>query len=285
MARSVHTIMPELPEVETVRQGIEHLGIGHRIEAVEVTGKRTIRRQSIAEFGDELTGSTLVQARRRGKYLLADLDTSAVLVIHLRMSGQVRIVEPSAELAAHTHVRLALSNGTELRFVDPRTFGELFVATDLDERGVPAVLSSLGHDPILDELGVAELFGRLQSRHTSLKGFLLDQSEICGIGNIYADEICFAAKLSPLRRTETLRRVDVSRLVDSMDAVLGAAVQAKGSTLKDARYRDVTGGLGSYQEHHATYDREGLPCPSCGRPIRRGKVIGRSTYFCPKCQR
>jgi formamidopyrimidine-DNA glycosylase len=200
------------------------------------------------------------------------------------MSGQVRIVSPSEPLAAHTHVRLRLGDGNELRFVDPRTFGELFVSDDLDERRVPKVLSALGLDPLVDEITASALFGRLRRRHVSLKSFLLDQSEICGIGNIYADEICFDAKLSPLRRTDTLRRVDVERLVASMHSVLDAAVLAKGSSLKDARYRDVSGGLGSYQDQHATYDREGLPCPSCGRPIRRGKVIGRSTYFCPKCQ-
>lgn len=277
--------MPELPEVETVRRGLETFGVGHQVTGVDVTGKRTIRRQSIEEFKGDLIGSTLLVARRRGKYLLVDLDTDAVLVIHLRMSGQVRIEAPGAEVVPHTHVRLSLSNETELRFVDPRTFGELFVASELDERGVPAVLGALGRDPLVDEIAVNALFGRLRIRHVALKGFLLDQTEICGIGNIYADEICFAAGLSPLRRTDTLKRSEVERLVSSMHAVLDAAILAKGSTLKDARYRDVTGGLGSYQEHHATYDREGLPCPSCGRPIRRGKVIGRSTYFCPKCQR
>jgi formamidopyrimidine-DNA glycosylase len=277
--------VPELPEVETVRAGLESVAIGQRVDRVEVTGRRTIRRQPIAEFVADLTGRTLCSARRRGKYLLVDLDDDTVLVIHLRMSGQLLVVEADEATAAHTHVRLGLSNGRELRFVDPRTFGELFVTDDLDERRVPKVLAALGADPIVDGFEPAELRGLLHGRKVALKSFLLDQHQVCGIGNIYADEICFAAKLSPLRRTETLKNADVVRLAGAVGTVLRAAIAANGSSLKDARYRDLMGGLGNYQESHATYDRAGLPCPICGRLIVRSKVIGRSTYFCPRCQR
>jgi formamidopyrimidine-DNA glycosylase len=255
------------------------------VDRVEVTGRRTIRRQTIAQFASDLTGRTLLSARRRGKYLLVDLDDGAVLVIHLRMSGQLLVVEPSEETVVHTHVRLGLSNGRELRFVDPRTFGELFVTDNLDDRRVPKVLSALGMDPIIDGFEPAALRALLNGRKTALKAFLLDQHQVCGIGNIYADEICFAAKLSPLRRTETLKNAEVVRLAGAVGTVLRAAIAASGSSLRDARYRDLMGGLGSYQESHATYDRAGLPCPTCGRQIVRSKVVGRSTYFCPRCQK
>ena len=277
--------MPELPEVETVRRGLDAVVIGQRVDRVEVTGRRTIRRQSIADFAADLTGRTLIAARRRGKYLLVDLDDDAVLVIHLRMSGQLLVVDAAEATLPHTHVRLGLSNGRELRFVDPRTFGELFVTADLDERRVPVVLSALGRDPIVDDFEPAALSALLAGRKTALKAFLLDQHQVCGIGNIYADEICFAAKLSPLRRTETLKKADVARLAGAVQTVLRAAIAASGSSLRDARYRDLMGGLGNYQDSHATYDRAGLPCLVCGRPIVRSKIVGRSTYFCPRCQR
>jgi formamidopyrimidine-DNA glycosylase len=277
--------VPELPEVETVRRGLDTVAIGNRVDRVEVTGRRTIRRQTIAQFEADLAGRTLVAARRRGKYLLVDLDDDAVLVIHLRMSGQLLLADASEATLAHTHVRLGLSNGRELRFVDPRTFGELFVSDDLDERRVPVVLGALGRDPIVDGFDPATLHVLLGGRRVALKAFLLDQHQVCGIGNIYADEICFAAKLSPLRRTETLKKADVVRLAGAVETVLRAAIAASGSSLRDARYRDLMGGLGSYQESHATYDRAGLPCLSCGRLIVRSKVVGRSTYFCPRCQR
>jgi formamidopyrimidine-DNA glycosylase len=277
--------MPELPEVETVRRGLDEVAVSNRIERVLVTGRRTVRRQTIAQFEADVTGRTMVAARRRGKYLLVDLDDGAVLVIHLRMSGQLLVVDPTEAVVVHTHVRLELSNGRELRFVDPRTFGELFVTEDLDDRRVPLVLSSLGTDPIVDGFEPDVLIALLHGRKVALKAFLLDQHKVCGIGNIYADEICFAAKLSPLRRTETLKKADVVRLAGAVGTVLNEAIAASGSSLRDARYRDLMGGLGSYQERHATYDRAGLPCLTCGRAIVRSKIVGRSTYFCPRCQK
>lgn len=277
--------MPELPEVETVRLDLETHLVGRSVRAVRVTGRRTIRRQEIAAFEDELSGRTVTAARRRGKYLLCDLDDGAVLVIHLRMSGQLRLVAYDTAVESHSHVRISLDSGDELRFVDPRTFGELFVTDELDARRVPLALARLGRDPIVDGVAVEDLAPLVARRRTALKAFLLDQSAICGIGNIYADEICFAARLSPLKRTETISRAQLTRLVAAIDSVLLAAVNARGSSLRDLRYRDLTGGLGTFQRQHATYDRAGLPCPRCGRPIKRSSVVGRSTYFCSWCQR
>ncbi len=277
--------MPELPEVETVRRGLAAAVLEKQVAAVEVPGRRSVRRQSKARFRAALLGRVLVGARRRGKYLLIELDAGSVLVVHLRMSGQLLFEADVASVrAAHTHVVIRFSDSSELRFVDPRTFGELFVTADLDEDGLPFVLSGLGIDPLLDELSYEQLGPLLKARRTSLKAFLLDQREICGIGNIYSDEIAFAAKLRPDRRTDSLAPGEIEALCQSIDAVLGEAVELGGSSLKDARYRDLSGGLGSFQSRHAVYDRRGVPCSVCGTPIVADKIAGRSAHFCPRCQ-
>jgi len=277
--------VPELPEVETVRRGIEGTLLGRRVVAVSVTGRRSVRRQSAPEFCASLEGRVLVGARRRGKYLLVDLDDAAVLVVHLRMSGQLLHARPESPTVAHTHVVLALDDGSEVRFSDPRTFGELFVARELDGRDAPLALASIGRDPLVDGVDEAELRHRLAHRRVALKAFLLDQRELAGIGNIYADEICFVARLSPLRRSDTLTRLAVHRLVAAIDEVLTEAVTLGGSTLRDARYRDLFGGTGTFQIRHAVYDRLDEPCLRCSGTIRRVRVAGRSSYSCPRCQR
>ncbi len=278
--------MPELPEVETVRAGLEQAVIGKTIRDVVVSGRRTVRRQDPVAFAVALFGRTLLQARRRGKYLLVDLDDGAVLVGHLRMSGQLRyFVPPLPEHEAHTHAVVSFEDHTELRFVDPRTFGELFVSVDLDDRGVPSELKGIGLDPLIDGIGPAALGAMLARHRQPLKAFLLDQRELCGIGNIYADEICFVARLSPERRTDTLTRRDVGRLALGITAVLAEAVRDGGSSLADERYRGLLGEPGSFQTRHAVYGRQGSPCPRCQRPVERSKVAGRSAHFCPRCQR
>ena len=202
-----------------MRLGLEEHLVGRSVRDVVVTGRRTIRRQEISEFEHELCGTTLTAARRRGKYLLLDLDGKDVLVIHLRMSGQLRLAPPGAAVEAHSHVRISLDSGDELRFVDPRTFGECFVTDALDARRVPLVLAGLGRDPLVDGVAPRDLVALLERRRCALKAFLLDQSAICGIGNIYADEICFSARLSPLKRTETVSFAHATRLATAIDEV------------------------------------------------------------------
>jgi formamidopyrimidine-DNA glycosylase len=278
--------MPELPEVETVRSDLERLVAGRRVTRVSVTGRRTIRRQSPDEFRAALSGRRLVTVGRRGKYLLVKLDDGAVLVIHLRMSGQLLVVAPGslAEAAPHTHVVLGLDDDSELHFVDPRTFGELFVTSELAADGRPVALGALGVDPLVDGLD-AELVQRLLgSRRTTLKALLLDQHVLAGVGNIYADEICFRAGIRPTRRTETVTGEEAARLSGAILAVLEEAVALRGSTLRDARYRDVSGAHGSFQHRHAVYGRQGAPCASCGATVLRERVAGRSAHFCPSCQ-
>lgn len=275
--------MPELPEVETVRRGIEKAVVGCTILEAKVTGSRSVRRQSVSDFERLVKGRRVLEARRRGKYLLISLD-EGTLVVHLRMSGQFALHESAHDpLAPHTHARFRLDDGRELRFVDPRTFGELFVAQtggiELDE-----VLSGLGRDPLVDGVDARWLAGQLSGRRRPLKAFLLDQRRISGIGNIYADEICFAARLRPDRAAGSLDDRDLVRLADAIGEVIGHATDEGGSSLRDERYRDVFGDLGRFQRYLAVYGRTGADCPRCGGKIERIRIVGRSAHFCPNCQ-
>lgn len=276
--------MPELPEVETVRRGLEASVVGRSVSSVRVSGRRTVRRQSPAELRDRLTGRSFRAAGRRGKFLLMSLDDGAVLVVHLRMTGQLLHVPKSAPLLAHTHVVVGLDDGTELRFVDPRTFGEWFVTSDLDRRGVPEELAHMGRDPLLEGLPASYLAARLKGRRAPLKALLTDQRIIAGIGSIYADEICHLAGLRPDREGGSLTPAELRRLARATTRVLRAAVVARGSSLRDERYRDLAGELGSYQASHAVYDRAGEPCPRCGRAVVRLKIGARSAHLCTHCQ-
>ncbi|HVM63755.1 MAG TPA: bifunctional DNA-formamidopyrimidine glycosylase/DNA-(apurinic or apyrimidinic site) lyase [Acidimicrobiales bacterium] len=271
--------MPELPEVETVRRDLASAVLGARVAAVTVTGARSVRRQHPDEFARALTGARLDDVSRWGKYLLVALDSGQVLVAHLRMSGQLLIAaEGDDALKRHTHVRVRFSDGRELRFVDPRTFGELFVTShDLPE------LSTLGVDALGIELGT--LAAVLRARRGRLKPLLLDQRATAGIGNIYSDEILWAARLRWYRRADQLRPVEVRRLHEAMTTVLDDAIAHRGSSLGDAQYVDLAGRPGGYQERHAVYGREGQACLRCGRPIERTIVAQRSHFWCRACQR
>jgi formamidopyrimidine-DNA glycosylase len=279
--------VPELPEVETVRRGLEDVLPGRMVETVRVTGRRTVRRQSSRELGDRLTGRRLGQPERRGKYLALPLDDDQVLVIHLRMSGQLlHLPRPrSVPVAAHTHVRVGLDDGSELRFVDPRTFGEWYVTDELRADGLPREFDRLGPDPVVDGLSVATLRERLAHKRTPLKSALTDQRVIAGIGNLYADEICHVAEVRPDRSTDGLEPAELRRLARATSSVLGEAVRLRGSSLRDARYVDVAGEYGRYQQHHRVYDRAGEPCLRCGAPIEKIRFGARVAYCCPGCQR
>jgi formamidopyrimidine-DNA glycosylase len=278
--------VPELPEVETLRRDLERVAVGRRVVEVSVTGRRTVRRQPPSEFSEALTGRRIEGARRHGKYLWAPLDDRRALVVHLRMSGQLLHFAPgaAAPLAEHTHAVLRLDDGAELRFVDPRTFGELFVTGDLDPTGRPRPLASLGRDPLVDGIDPSRMRRMLAGRRTSLKAFLLDQHQLAGIGNLYADEVCFRARLRPDRRTDGLDARQAARLSRAVTEVLSEAVAARGSTLSDGRYLDLCGGPGGFQHRHAVYGRAGEPCPRCGMPVERSRVAGRSAHYCPSCQ-
>jgi formamidopyrimidine-DNA glycosylase len=278
--------VPELPEVETVRRGLDRILPGKVAVSVKVTGARSVRRQRPAELRDRLEGRRFVRTDRRGKYLALLLDDGQVLVVHLRMSGQLLWVgEPaSVPKAAHTHVVMGLDDGSELRFVDPRTFGEWFVTEDVRRDGLPVEFDRLGPDPLVDRVTAKLLRARLGHKKTAVKVALTDQAVIAGIGNLYADEICHAARVRPDRRCDALSEEELRALSRSIASILGAAVKRRGSSLRDASYRDLMGELGDYQRNHRVYDRSGEPCRRCGSSIEKIGIGARVAYCCPGCQ-
>ena len=282
--------MPELPEVETVRRGIERRAVGRTIERVEVFRERTVRRQSREAIIDGLSGVGIVSARRRGKYLLCDLNSGSVLMMHLRMSGRVLVVPAGTPRPAHTHVVMHLSPDPqgqrhEMWFVDPRTFGEVVVFDAVDERRVAPELAKLGPDPLVDGLDEAVLAAILSGRRGNLKALLLDQRRIAGIGNIYADEILHRARLRHNRLPSRLDAKSRRRLLAAIHQILNDAVAKGGSTLDDTQYVGVDGDSGWFQTEHRVYDRAGERCITCRKArIVRRVVAGRSTCFCPRCQ-
>ena len=283
--------MPELPEVETVRRDVESEFAGRLIEDVHAGGVRTLRRhRDPKELEQRVRGRKLVDTGRRGKYLMMNLDSGDVVVVHLGMSGQLLLAGVGDPQVKHTHVALSFDDGRELRFVDPRTFGEVFVSAPVPPGGVPAELSHLGLDPLApdgeDEPDATEqrFVTLLGGRTTRLKPFLMDQTRVAGIGNMYADEILFAAGLRFDRPAGSLDEDEARRLFRSVVAVLSDAIVHRGSSLADEQYRDLYGRVGGYQALHRVYAREGSPCPRCGGPVERARSGGRSNFYCPGCQ-
>jgi formamidopyrimidine-DNA glycosylase len=277
--------MPELPEVEVVRRDLEREITGRRVKAVEVDGMRSVRRHhNRKQFINRLEGRKIMSIERRGKYILCRLDGDDVLVIHLGMSGQLLRAKSSRETRPkHTHVVITFQQGGQLRFVDPRTFGEMFV-TETDALAKVSELSHLGLDP-LDAPMSWELFGNLISqKHAKLKSLLMDQKFVAGIGNIYSDEILWGAGLRWDRMSDSLSAQEVRRLYRSMVETLQEAVKYRGSSLADEQYVDLFGKPGEFQLHHKVYAREGEACRRCRQPIARERVGGRSTFYCPACQ-
>jgi len=277
--------VPELPEVETIRRELEKEVVGRKVKTVETVGKKSIKRQTPAAFKAGLEGAKITGSQRRGKYLLLPLDTGQVLVVHLRMSGQLRRHVPKDPVAKHTHVTITFTQGGQLRFIDPRTFGEMFLATPDEIAGEIEELSSLGVDPVENPMSWVDFGHLLRSKDTTLKNFLTDQSFIAGIGNIYADEILFDSGLRYDRETSSLTTQEIRRLYRSLVEILHEAIKYNGSTLSDGQYVDVFGKAGTYQEHHQVYDRENQPCRRCRRAdIQKVKVSSRSTFYCEVCQ-
>jgi formamidopyrimidine-DNA glycosylase len=277
--------VPELPEVETIRRDLDRQFVGKRIRNVEVSGRRTIRRHPETEdFIGRLEGHKVASVVRKGKYLLIQLEGGDVLVAHLGMSGQLLLAAAKEPRQKHTHVVVSFANGGELRFVDPRTFGELFVttATELPE-AIPE-LAHLGFDPLDDAMSWTRLAALLRARKCQLKALLMDQTFIAGIGNLYADEILFAAGLRYDRSSQTLTAREVRRLYRAMTETLQDAIRHRGSSLADEQYRDLFGEIGEFQTLHKVYGKEGQACRRCRKPIVRIKANGRSTFFCTHCQ-
>jgi formamidopyrimidine-DNA glycosylase len=277
--------VPELPEVEVVRLGLQRGVVGRRVARVEVAHPRAIRRHLAGErdFVDLLVGRAVLAAARRGKYLWLPLDSGDALVGHLGMSGQLLVVPAEQPDQTHLRVRFGFDDGgPELRFVDQRTFGGLFVAAG--GAHLPSGLAHIARDPLDPEFDDLAFVAALRRRRTGLKRALLDQTLVSGVGNIYADESLWRASMHYARPTETLRRTDALRLLGQVRDVLRDSL-ASGGTSFDALYVSTEGVSGLFERELAVYGREGEPCLRCGTPIRREHFMNRSSFYCPRCQR
>ena len=279
--------MPELPEVETLRRDLDREVVGRKIKDVEVINMRMIRRhRNRKQFTSRLEGLKITGIDRKGKYLIIRLEGGDVLVVHLGMSGQVLRAKGGARepRAKHTHVVMGFTQGGQLRFVDPRTFGELFV-TSSDEllKDVPE-LAHLGFDPLETIMSWNHFGEMLRQKKGKLKTVLMDQRFMAGVGNIYSDEILFAAGLRYDRQSDSLSAEEIRRLYRALIETLQEAVKHRGSSLADEQYRDLFGEVGEFQFQHKVYDREGQSCRRCRSTIVRVKVNDRSSFLCPQCQ-
>ena len=276
--------MPELPEVETVRRDLDREFAGKKVKSVQVTGVRSVRRGTKAQLAKRLAGRTFKTAKRKGKYIIVVLDSGEWFVIHLRMSGQLLKSTPKAPKPKHTHVVIDFTQGSQLRFVDPRTFGEVFVVDPAKLAEEAPDLAELGWDPLDDPMLWVDFARMVLSRRQQLKALLTDQHVIAGLGNIYSDEVLHAAGLRYDRQSNTLTVQEVRRLFRAILEVVHEAVAARGSSLADEQYVDLYGRPGTFQTQHQIYGREGKACARCRATIERVKWSGRSTYYCPSCQ-
>jgi formamidopyrimidine-DNA glycosylase len=284
--------VPELPEVETVRRGVAARALDRRILSVHVGRERSVRRTGPGPVVAGLTGARIVGANRLGKWLLFPLDNGGEMAVHLRMSGRLLVTAPSVSRPAHTHVVLVLADGaddagspTELRFVDPRTFGEVVVYDASERAAVLPEVARLGPDPLLHGVDRMRLGEHLAGTARAVKAVLLDQGVIAGVGNIYADEILHRCRIAPTRPARAVSHREVDALARITVEVLERAVAAGGSTLADTQYTGIDGEAGRYQEAHRVYARTGEPCLTCGKgPVMRSVVAGRSSHWCPHCQ-
>ncbi|HUF32781.1 MAG TPA: bifunctional DNA-formamidopyrimidine glycosylase/DNA-(apurinic or apyrimidinic site) lyase [Acidimicrobiales bacterium] len=277
--------MPELPEVETIRRDLEKEVVGKRVKTVDVSGMRAVRRHpNKKHFAGKLEGRKIETIGRRGKWLLFDLDGDDMLIAHLGMSGQLRKASAKDPLEKHTHVVMTFTVGGHLRFIDPRTFGELFVCATADMATEVPEVAELGFDPLEDVMSWNLFGGMLMARKLKLKTLLMDQRFVAGIGNIYSDEILWTAGLRHDRSSDSLTTQEVRRLYRAIGEVLHEAVKLRGSSLADMQYCDLYGEPGRYQEEHKVYAREGEACRRCRQPIIRTKWSSRSTFSCGACQ-
>jgi formamidopyrimidine-DNA glycosylase len=276
--------VPELPEVEVVRIGLAEHVTGRTVAAVEVHHPRSVRRHlaGALDFIARLCGRRIHTARRRGKYLWLDLGAGEALLAHLGMSGQLRIQPPGATDETHLRVRLRFADGgPELRFIDQRTFGGLSVEDVVD--GVPAPVAHIARDPMDPLFDSDAVITGIRRRRTGLKRALLDQTLVSGIGNIYADEALWRARLHGERPTATLTHAQGRATLSAATEVMTEALAAGGTSF-DALYVNINGASGYFDRSLAAYGQAGRPCPRCGTAIRRESFMNRSSYSCPRCQ-
>jgi formamidopyrimidine-DNA glycosylase len=281
--------MPELPEVETVVRDLRPRIVGAQISGARTSWSRTLRTHDAEAFDAAVRGRQIEAVGRRAKLLVVELSGGVALTIHLKMTGQLFVVPAAAPLDPYVRLVLAFADGRELRFRDIRKFGRVGfyerhggTGELVNEPGGSAVFAGHGPEPLDDAFTVAVFRRHLRSRKGRLKSLLLDQSFIAGIGNIYADEALWAARLHPLRSASSLRPDDERRLYLAIRSILHEAIERRGSSIDDYTAPD---GDGEMQERLQVYQRTGEPCPRCGRPIRRIVIGARATHFCSWCQR
>jgi formamidopyrimidine-DNA glycosylase len=272
--------MPELPEVETVRRQLEPVLMGRRFAAVGITDPRLTRPHDPEEIARELVGERVVEVDRRGKYLIVRFESGRALLIHLRMTGAV-LTGAAAELEAHRRAVVSLDDGTDVAYRDVRRFGTWLL---LEPGEVDAYLDArVGSEPLAAGYKARDLAERLASRRAPIKAALLDQRTVAGIGNIYADEALWRARVHPLTPANELDLPQVKAVHRGVRQSLSAGLRRQGSTLRDYQLPD--GSSGTAQERFKAYGRTGLPCERCGTPIDKIRVAGRGTWYCPSCQR
>jgi formamidopyrimidine-DNA glycosylase len=269
--------MPELPEVETIARGLAKRVTGDVIESVWLGQKKEPLKSPAAQIASTLEQSRIGQVRRMGKHIVFDLDRQkkeSQWIVHLGMTGRLQVCEPQTEIAKHTHAILKLASGRELRFVDPRRFGRLSVAAS-------AEFDATGIEPL--EIDVEDFITLFRGRKSPIKSALLNQKLLRGVGNIYADESLFRAGIRPRRRAATITRDQLAKLHAAVKEVLKEAIALGGSSVSD--YVNADGEEGFFQLQHRVYGREGEPCLVCKSPIKRVVIAGRSSHYCPKCQK
>ncbi len=270
--------MPELPEVETTRRGIEPRLAGKTLEAVEIRDAR-LRWPVPGDIGARLAGKKLLAVRRRGKYLLFDFG-GLFQIVHLGMSGSLRFAAKNETAAAHDHVDWHFADGTTLRLRDPRRFGAVLLSDDPPNH---PLLAHLGPEPLRSDFSAAYLYRACRGRKTSIKNLIMDSRIVVGVGNIYASESLSAAGIRPGRAAGRLTRAECAKLAAAVKTTLQNAVRAGGSSLRD--YVAANGELGYFQLHARVYGRAGLPCRACGTPIKKLATAQRSSFYCPVCQK
>lgn len=276
--------MPELPEVETVRRGLEQVSLGKRIIGAEVLLDKTLAYPTDTHyFLNNIQNLYLEAWQRRGKYLLGSLSDGSRLGVHLRMTGKFLWTTPDQTLQKHTRVRFFLENDHELRFVDTRTFGQIWwIPKDIAITSVMTGLAKLGVEPLSSDFTVELLSQYVKHRQRPIKTFLLDQNCIAGLGNIYADESLFKAGILPTRKTNSLQPEEIKKLHQAIIDVLEISISQGGTTFSD--FVSTTGTNGNYGGISLAYGRTGQPCRVCGCPIEKTKLGGRSTHYCSRCQ-
>ena len=272
--------MPELPEVETVRRRLEPLLAGRRFDRVEILDPRLTRPDDPLEVAAELVGERVEAVDRRGKYLMLRFESGRVLLVHLRMTGSLLHVDGRAEDDLHRRARIELDDGTELVYRDVRRFGTWLLAEPGEAE--PYLQARLGREPLAAAFTTRRLGEALAGRRAPVKAAILDQRRLAGVGNIYADEALWRARIHPQRPAGELDEEELRALHSGIRAALKAGIARQGATLRD--YRTPDGGSGRMQHEFKVYGREGEPCERCGRPIEKTRAAGRGTWFCPGCQ-